>query len=175
MKKISFLLAGLCIVAITSQKAQAQQANSTATAQTTATIITPIQITRTADLNFGNIIAGTNAGSVTVSTNNTRTAGGGALLYTAVPGTVTSAEFKVTGYPNAAFSIAAPQSFNVTREGGSEVMQVTNFVTTPSGNSTLGGDGTQIIKLGATLNVQANQQAGVYKNTTDLTVTVAYN
>lgn len=174
MKKISFLLAGLCIVAITSQKAQAQ-ASASATAQTTATIITPIQITKTADLNFGNIVAGTSTGTVIVSPEGARASSGGVILPTATPGTITAAQFNVTGLPNATYSIVTPSSFNVTRESGSEKMLVDQIVKTPTSNGTLAADGTQVIKVGATLHVNANQQAGVYKNTTDLTVTVAYN
>jgi len=48
------------------------------------------------------------------------------------------------------------------------------FVSDPLTTGTLTG-GAQTVNVGATLNVEGGQAAGVYTNTTDLTVTVNYN
>jgi hypothetical protein len=47
-----------------------------------------------------------------------------------------------------------------------------NNITSPS---TLDGSGNLTIKVGARLNVYNYQAVGIYKNTTDLKITVAYN
>jgi hypothetical protein len=53
-------------------------------------------------------------------------------------------------------------------------MTVENFVSTPSNTGAL-NNGTQVIKVGATLNVAAAQPAGTYTNASGLFVTVNYN
>jgi hypothetical protein len=53
-------------------------------------------------------------------------------------------------------------------------MTVGTFVSDPLTTGTLTG-GAQTVNVGATLNVEGGQAAGVYTNTTDLTVTVNYN
>jgi hypothetical protein len=47
-----------------------------------------------------------------------------------------------------------------------------NNITSPS---TLDANGNLTIKVGATLHVYDYQAVGIYKNTTDLKITVAYN
>jgi hypothetical protein len=56
-------------------------------------------------------------------------------------------------------------------------MVVDNFVSTPTVTDagTLSGTGSQILYVGATLNVGAAQAAGVYQNPTGFNVTVNYN
>jgi hypothetical protein len=53
-------------------------------------------------------------------------------------------------------------------------MTVGTFVSNPSGTGALTA-GAQTLTVGGTLNVGAGQAAGVYSNTTDMTVTVNYN
>jgi hypothetical protein len=53
-------------------------------------------------------------------------------------------------------------------------MTVGTFTSTPTATGLL-TLGAQEILVGATLNVGANQVAGVYTNASDLSVTVAYN
>lgn len=171
MKKLVLLFTGLILMAIAAKNVEAQT-NATASAETSATIITPIAISKTADLNFGNIVAGT-AGTVTVETNDSRSSTGGVTLPAATPGTFTAAQFTVTGLANATYSITVPSSFNVT--SGSDQMEVNTFVTDPTPTGTLDVTGAQTVKVGATLAVGANQQAGTYVNTADLVITVAYN
>jgi len=57
---------------------------------------------------------------------------------------------------------------------GSDNMTVDAFTSNPDGTGTLTG-GTQTLKVGATLNVGANQAAGTYTSATPFTVTVNYN
>src|SRR5665811_1619631 len=107
--------------------------NPSATALTSATIVTPIAITKNTDMNFGNIVAGA-AGTVDLSVLNARTATG-VTLPTATPGTVSAAVFTVTGLANSTYAITLPSSFTIL--GAGTPMTVDNFVSTPSSTSTL--------------------------------------
>ena len=148
-------------------------AQVTATASTTATIITPIAIEKDVDMNFGNIaVSPTLGGTVVLPTSGARTKTGGVTL-PVVTGTVSAASFTVTGEGNSTYSITLPSSA-ITLTGPSGTMTVENFVSTPSNTGTL-SSGTQEVKVGATLNVGAAQPAGTYTNESGLFVTVNYN
>ena len=170
MRKTVFLLASLFVMMLATQQMKAQDVSASATAA--ANIITPIQISKAADLYFGNIVAGTNPGTVTVSHDGIRTKSGGVTLPTATPGTITAAKFNISGLPSATYSITLPTSTTITKNGGTEQMTIVNFTSNPSGTGTLAG-GTQTLSVGARLNVGAGQVAGDY--TGEFSVTVAYN
>jgi hypothetical protein len=148
-------------------------AQVSATATTSANIITPIAITKTVDMNFGNIaVSPTVAGTVVLVPAGTRTATGGVTL-PAVAGTVTAASFAVTGLGTSTYAITLPGS--ITLNGTpSGTMTLGTFVSTPSGTGVLSA-GAQTLLVGGTLIVGAGQAAGVYTNTTNMTVTVNYN
>jgi len=172
MKKTVFLLASLFVMMLATQQMKAQNGDD-ASAIAAANIITPIQILKAADLSFGNIVAGTTAGTVTVSHGGSRTKTGGVTSPAATPGTITAAKFNISGLPNATYSITLPTSITITKNGGSETMTIENFNSDPNGTGTIGIDGTQILAVGATLNVGESQAAGTYQG--DFSVTVAYN
>ena len=174
MRKTVFLLASLFVMACGIQSVKAQTASASASASANATIITPIAITHEGkpDLNFGNVVAGTGEGTVTVSpTTGDRSSTGDVILPTATSGTVNAAEFTVTGLADATYAITLPTSIDISETGG-ETMTVTDFTSDPDGTGTLAG-GTQTLSVGARLNVGAGQVAGDY--TGEFSVTVAYN
>jgi hypothetical protein len=143
-------------------------------AKASASIITPISISKSIDMSFGNIAAGT-GGTVVLLPAGTRTATGNVKL-TNIAGTVTAAKFVVTGNGASTYTISLPTSIELTRKTGTEKMTVNAFSSTPT--VTLGGTltaGTQDLLVGATLIVTSGQVVGDYENTTDLTVTVNYN
>jgi hypothetical protein len=174
MKKMKKLLAlSIVMFAFTA----ATFAQSSATSAASATIVSPIAITNTRALEFGNIAAGAAAGSVTLSPDAVTTRTFAGVTLPAVTGTVTSAAFNVTGTPAYAYSIAiAPASVNITN-GGGQTMAVGSFTSTPTvaTGGALDGTGAQTIYVGATLTVAANQASGTYTNATAFTVTVNYN
>lgn len=142
-----------------------------------ATIVSPIAINNTRALEFGNIAAATAAGSVTLTPDAVTNRTSLVVTLPAVTGTVSSAEFAVTGTPAYAYSIAiAPATVNITN-GGGQTMAVGSFTSTPTvaTGGTLDGTGAQNIYVGATLTVGANQAPGTYTNATAFTVTVNYN
>ena len=168
MKTSKILFLGLILLGF-SASAFAQVS---ATANASATIITPIAIAKSVDMNFGNIAVGTTAGTVVLSTAGVRTKTGGVTL-PATTGTVSAASFNVTGTGTSSFTITLPTSITLS-DGASHSMTVGTFTSNPSGTGTL-SSGAATVAVGGTLNVAASQVAGTYTNTSDLTVTVNYN
>jgi hypothetical protein len=149
-------------------------AQSSATAIATATIVTPISITKTVDMNFGNVAVQTaTGGTVELSPASVRTPSGGVTLPTTALGTVTAASFTVDGQGAYTFAITLPSSA-LTLTSGSNTMTADTFTSTPDAVGTLVA-GTKTVTVGATLNVGAAQAAGVYVSETPFTVTVNYN
>ena len=162
---VAILFSGVSVMA---------SAQVTATATASSTIVTPIGITKTVDMNFGNVaINSTTAGTVVLAPAGTRTSTGGVTL-PATAGTVAAAEFNVTGANNYTFSITLPSTSHEIKSG-SNTMSVTGFTSTPTPTGTLSATGSATVKVGATLNVSAGQAAGTYTSVTPFEVTVNYN
>ena len=130
----------------------------------------PISITKNRDLDFGTVIANSGAGgTLAVSPGGTRTPGGSVSALAS--STFSAAQFTVSGTATATYSITLPASVTITR--GASSMTVTTFSSSPASTGTLGTGGSQILTVGAVLNVGANQADGDYAGT--FSVTVAYN
>ena len=169
MKK--FLVFTAAIVVSVSSFAQGNPTAS-ATATASANIIQPLEIVKTADLAFGNIASGTSEGTVVIATDGARTSTGGVTLIEA--GNVSNAaSFDVNGLADASFTIEVPASIVIETEGGAEQMTVDNFVSSLGADSVLNANGEATLQVGATLNVSAQQAAGLYSGSFD--VIVAYN
>jgi hypothetical protein len=155
----------------------ASAADATATAGIQATVVKPIAITKTADLNFGSFAADDlTAGTVVISAAGARTFTNGTSAVSSGAGTVTAASFNVTGEGTSTFSIVLPGTVTLTNTttGATGTMSVGTFVSNPSGTGTLSA-GALTVGVGATLSVAAGQTVGVYSNGSGLPVTVAYN
>lgn len=147
-------------------------AQASATATASATIITPISIAKTVDMNFGNAAVQTGTGGTIVLTPaGGRTVTGGVTL-PVVTGTVSAASFTVTGSGTSTYSITLPATCTIT--SGVNTMIVNTFTSTPTPTGTLVG-GTETLLIGATLNVSAAQAPGTYLSGTPFSVTVNYN
>ncbi|MFV5687828.1 DUF4402 domain-containing protein [Flavobacterium sp. ZT3R25] len=134
----------------------------------------PISISKNTDMNFGTIAASSGGGTVLLSTSGSRTPSGGIIL-PSFTGTVTAAQFTVTGEPGYTYAITLPANFTLSEsEVGPASMVVNAFTSTPSATGILTA-GTQTVFVGATLNVGASQTTGSYTNTTGFQVTVNYN
>ena len=152
-------------------------AQVSATAAASATIVTPITISNTLSMEFGNVaVSPTVAGTVVMDPAGNRTPTAGVTL-PAVTGTVRAASFNVGGTPNYTYSIdITPATATITNGGNS--MTINNWTSNPDWQvteGTLNGSGAQTITVGGTLNVAAGQAAGPYTNATAVTVTVNYN
>jgi hypothetical protein len=148
-------------------------AQVSATASASATIVTPIAINKTVDMNFGNVAVSTAAGTVIMTPTGSRSMTGGVTL-PATTGTVTAASFTVSGAANYTYSITLP-STATTISYLTNNMTVNAFTSSPTPTGVLSAGGTQTLTVGATLNVGASQVAGNYTSATPFTVTVNYN
>lgn len=148
---------------------------ATATADASATIVSPISITKNADMNFGNISVGAVGGTVTLLPNaagQRNASPGSSISFPAVTGTVSAAEFQVTGQANYTYDITLPAPLQIVN--GLDFMDVQSFTSSvPTG--TLDGTGNETIYVGADLVVAANQAPGTYTTATPFFVAVNYN
>ncbi|ASO07427.1 DUF4402 domain-containing protein [Arenibacter algicola] len=170
MKKITYLIAILMLFSITNSKAQ-----ESADASATATVVAPIAISKTTDMNFGNVaVSSLNSGTVVLAPAGTRTTTGDATT-PATSGTVSAASFSITGESGYTYAITLPSSaITLEANAGANSMTIGSFTSDPDATGTLTG-GAETVNVGATLNLSAGQAAGVYNSTSALTVTVNYN
>jgi hypothetical protein len=162
-----------CISVILLGFSAASFAQVTESALASATIVAPIAISKTVDMNFGNVASSAGAGTVVLTPAGTRSVTPGVTLPATI-GTVTAASFTVTGTANYTYSITLP-STATTITSGTDNMTVDTFTSSPTPTGTLNGVGTQTLTVGATLNVGVSQPAGIYVSGTPFDVTVNYN
>ncbi|WP_079734014.1 DUF4402 domain-containing protein [Salegentibacter salegens] len=145
------------------------QNSASATVNSRATVIDPIQIDKTVDLDFGNVISAYNPGQVILSPDGSRVAYG-VQISNSIPGTVNPAEAVVT-HGNNNYSITLPEQFTLyNQENPNQVLTIDQFTVAPQEGSVA-----DIIKIGGTLNLEANQTSGLYTNSSGFNVTVSYN
>jgi hypothetical protein len=179
MKKVLLTAALFTVLSLTAALSAAiavpvtESANTArATATASANILRGLTISKTEDLNFGQIVPN-NGGVVTVSTDGARTSTDAAML---IPGSYDApqaAAFDVTGDGGHGFSIALPDSAIISN--GKQEMTVDNFQSSLGLSSKLEGGlneaGKQQFTVGADLHVDAAQAYGAYAGTFDVTVT----
>lgn len=146
------------------------QTSATASFTASATIIQPIGVTTTSNMNFANLDAGS-GGAVILTPENTRITSGNVVL--ADGATVSAASFEVTGEEGFAFSISLPEN-DYLLSNGNENMIIQDFTSNLGEGASLAG-GSKIVRVGATLNINPNQPPGVYYSDTSMNVTVNYN
>ncbi|MDT0648175.1 DUF4402 domain-containing protein [Zunongwangia sp. F260] len=145
------------------------QASASATVTSRVTVIDPIALHKTADLDFGNVISAYNPGSIILSPDGLRTAFG-VQISNSLPGNVTPAEAEVT-HGNNSYSITLPDSYILyNTENPNQAVILDDFTVDP-----IQGNGVDLLRIGATLNLEANQFSGLYTSPDGFNVTVSYN
>ncbi len=150
------------------------QASASTSASGSVTLIRPITITKTADLEFGRVVKPT-AGTGTVSMTNASdatSAGSGAVTLAGI--TTSRAKFTIDGEGAQLVNLTVPASFSIGNGTDSITVTTTNNLgasTTLSG--ALGGAGTASLNVGGSFNVPFAISTGLYTGT--LNVTAAYN
>jgi len=148
------------------------QASATSTITARVKVVEPIMIAKTVDLDFGNVIGSFTTGTLTLDPDGIRNVNG-VQISNAVPGDVTAAEAIVT-HNNNNYSISLPESFTLyNTENPDQFLLINQFTVQPLPNA--GDEGTDVLKIGATLNLEANQLPGYYTNSAGFNVTVSYN
>jgi hypothetical protein len=167
MKKLTLLIALLLVVGLSTNAFA--QASATATA--TATIVAPITISKTIDMNFGNVATNGAIGTVILTPASGRSVTGGATLVGVA--SVAAASFNVGGQGTYTYAITLPAG-PITLTGVTAGVTAGTFTSTPSGTGALTA-GAQTLLVGATLNLPATPvTAGAYTSAA-FTVTVNYN
>ncbi|MBC7936968.1 MAG: DUF4402 domain-containing protein [Rhizobacter sp.] len=151
-------------------------AQATATANASATIVAPISISKTTDLNFGNLSVDATGGTVILEPSAAgvrNSAGAGGVTFPANTGTVSAATFVVTGQANFTYDFNfLNASIQIT--SGTDNMTVDNFSKSIA-TGLLDNLGTQTVYVGADLIVNGSQVPGVYTSSSPFTVLVNYN
>jgi hypothetical protein len=178
MTKVPFSSVALCAAAgaalMFSTSAQAGAAASAA-----RTIVRPpVTLANTRALAFGNIVRGTAAGTVSINAQTgARTSTGGVTLI----GTTgfSSASFAATALGSTLVRLSvATGTITLTRAGGGATMTLNTLRASAGGgaaqtmprNYTVPASGTQTFNIGGRLNVAANQAAGAYTGTINVTL-----
>lgn len=139
-------------------------------------VVRPLEFIRVENLDFGQVIRSSTAGTVTIAPNGTRTKTGGVTL---VGTGFQAAEFAGMGTNNQRVDVSLGANFiNVTGPGAP--MRVHTFVigstptailtTTPRRFRINSPTGIFIFPVGATLDVGANQAPGTYTGTWSITL-----
>lgn len=132
-----------------------------------------LSVSKTQDLSFGALVAGSTGGTVVVTAAGNRSKTGGVTLFTQ-GGTVSAAAFTVSGGPastSCTLSLPADNTATLSRTGGGS-MPLTGFTSSVGSSLSLNPSGAGSFAVGATLNVAAGQTPGSY-GPADFTVTVS--
>lgn len=166
MKRYQKLAVGVAAIsaALFAMSGGARAAEATASA--TSTVIESLTVNNITDLGFGVISANGTPGTVVVDVGNVRTCNNVTCLG---GGSVQGAAFDVLGLSLAPYVVTF-SSGNTLTNGTGGTMDLDTF--TDNSTGILDADGSTNLRVGATLNVNPNQAAGVYIGT--FTVTVSY-
>lgn len=166
-------LTGLAMATPVSAKEIAQ-----ATGSSQAVVVTRLSLVKVDDLKFGQIVAGTTAGTIVINPDGTRIRTGGIL---AIGSGFSPANFAGYGFRNQTVQISVGSNTStIRRVGGTETMQFDTFTigsappttltTTPRSFRINSTTGMYAFNLGATLRVGARQASGMYTGTFSVTV-----
>jgi hypothetical protein len=135
-------------------------------------IIEPISIVWVGNMNFSNVAVSSKvAGTVLLAPAGTFKARGGVRLH-ATKGTATAACISVNGLGNSTYSITLPTT--VTLTNGVNTIMANAFTSNPATSGLIAVGGSQVLSVGATLNIEAAKPAGLYVGSA-FAVTVNYN
>lgn len=175
VKRLAWLAA---VVVATMAASNPAYAGDAEVADAQVAILRPLEFIRVEMLNFGRVVRGTTAGTVTIAPNGTRTSTGGVTL---VGSGFQAAEFAGMGTfnQNVDISLGANQIFIT---GPGTQMRVHTFIigstptaqltTTPRRFRIAAANGIFEFPVGATLDVGANQAPGTYNG--NWTITLNY-
>ncbi|MDR5590216.1 DUF4402 domain-containing protein [Christiangramia sp. SM2212] len=146
------------------------QNSANTSVRSTAVVVEPIEIEKNVDLHFGNVISSFNPGRLILSPDGNRTTFG-VDISSANPGEVSAAEAIVT-HGSYDYTVTLPETFKLYNQNNpNQFLIIDEFTVSPETSA----ENYDVLKIGATLNIQANQSGGLYTNNSGFTVTVTYN
>lgn len=152
-------IVGAAIAALALNAPAAHAASATGTA--TAKILRQITLTNTSALQYATIISGATASTVQVTTAGARVCGANISCI----GTTTAANFNVEGTEGAVVEITGDASVSLAGSLGGTMTSSLNY---SAASLTLGATASSF-QVGGTLSVGANQAAGDYTGTFNVT------
>jgi hypothetical protein len=160
--------AGLAL-ALLSGGGTVTQANAATQGATAAAItLRPLSIVKLRDLNFGTLIAGTSRGTVVINPDtDARTTTGGV---TAAGGAPIAAQFYTYATGNQLLLVYRGALPVLNRVGGGATMAVTGLTLNGPVTRFVGPAGLLDLRVGGTLQVEANQLSGSYSGSFDIIV-----
>ena len=164
----------LCCTALAAPGgARAAQTNShTFSGAVGATVVEPSRLQPVRDLRFGNMMSPPAAGTVVVASDGTVTTAAGMVGADTVPQPVEGrgpARFLLDGANSRFFIVQLPNRITLTSATSS--MEARTFTSnTRPGRNTIDASGRFTLDVGATLQVNANQAAGSYAGTFEVSV-----
>lgn len=150
------------------------QIKANGTSSAAATIVTPVTISNTGQMNFGNIPVDAASCTLVLDPAGSKINTSDITLSDVNTGTVSAAVFVVSGGKSYIYSITLPSSDYTVTDTHGEIIIINSFTSNPTVTGLLTG-GTQTLKVGATLNIRSSQTAGIYTNKTGFDVIVNYN
>ncbi len=177
MRRLKILLFSLiCILQLTGISVRAQiTPPATATGHIIAEIIPVFSATETAQLNFGRFSPGPQGGKIILTPQNTISVLGSVYKGT---GSCNAASFYLSGDADAAYSITLPATPIILRHTTSaKTMTVEDWNSVPAPGIGAGmlRDGSQVVNVGATLNVGTIHDNPVGFYTGSYTITFDFN
>jgi len=162
--QIRLALLSLCAAGFAAQANAASQ-----TASVKATVVKPLTLTKTQDLNLGTVTLNTGAWSgatVTVSRTGVRTC---ANPNTVCSGTVLPAEFNVAGSNNQSVKVTAPNVTLVNQSSPGNTLTLTVDAPTTVNLPNSGSKGTDF-GIGGSITLSSTTVPGTYSGTLNVTV-----
>jgi len=154
MKTFSYKLVLTALAAIAPIAAMPANA-ATATGDATVRVLQALSVTKTANLNFGNVVASASAGTIAIAENGNRTCASGLACF----GSTAAGEFAVAGTVGETVTVAIDSGAISLTDGASHTIE--GSVSTTTNALTLAA-GTNSFKIAGQLNIGANQAAGTY-------------
>lgn len=167
----------ICVIAMMAitNTAKAQWSTAIANQDISTEVVIPIQLASTHALRFGIIASPSVASTLIVDSFWGHQASAGLIFF----GDEHFGIFQVTGQANRTYALTLPSQPVELSNGSGGTMTVTDFTayfengSNNQLNSTLNASGSEFVRVGATLNIGANQPSGVYLGS--YTATAAYN
>lgn len=136
----------------------------TATGTAKAIIKKALTVTEQTPMNFATIQTPSAGGTVTISSAGVVSTSATGFTFS---GTPAAGNFSITGDASTPVTVTFT---NGTLTGPGTSMSLQNFTTTPASSITIGSGGTLSLSVGADLVVGANQTAGTYNGSYQITV-----
>ena len=171
MKNFTSALISVAFLTLAACSTTTSFAQSSASSETSATIVTPLSMEKLADLEFTNVPV--RQASAKINVRHSSVWGKSNRNHTVAAGNVTAASFTVSGYPHYAYGVTLPAT--VTMAFGTRTITIGTALSSASANYTLSAHGTDALSIAGTVSVNDQQLVAMNTDTEGFPVTIIYN